>query len=231
MLVFARCIGCIARAPGFSHPGVPPMLRAALAFVLALGLAPRVAPAPLHTTSFVAALALEVLIGAAIGFAASLLYEGASAGGKVLDSYVGMQSANPNAQVASGEGYGALWGVVFLAAFFLLDGYQWVVRALVASLDGLPLGTAIAPASLRTFAFALPGVLMRASALVAGPAIVMGLVAQIGVGAIGRVVPRFSNMTLTFPVVFGAVLLVTLATVPLLVQQGGRPWLVLPFPH
>ncbi len=231
MLVFARCIGCIARAPGFSHPGVPPMLRAALAFVLALGLAPRVAPAPLHTTSFVAALALEVLIGAAIGFAASLLYEGASAGGNVLDSYVGMQSANPNAQVASGEGYGALWGVVFLAAFFLLDGYQWVVRALVASLDGLPLGTAIAPASLRTFAFALPGVLMRASALVAGPAIVMGLVAQIGVGAIGRVVPRFSNMTLTFPVVFGAVLLVTLATVPLLVQQGGRPWLVLPFPH
>ncbi len=231
MLVFARCVGCIARAPGFSHPGVPPMLRAALAFVLALGLAPRVAGTPVRTASFLAALALEVLIGAAIGFAASMLYEGASAAGKVLDNYVGMQSANPTAQVASGEGYGALWGVVFLAAFFLLDGYQWVVGALAASLDGLPLGAGIEPGALRTFAFALPGVLMRASALVAGPAIVMGLVAQIGVGAIGRVVPRFSNMTLTFPVVFGAVLLVTIATVPLLVHQGGRPWLVLPFAH
>ena len=35
LLVFARAAGLVARAPGFSHPSVPPMVRAGLALALA----------------------------------------------------------------------------------------------------------------------------------------------------------------------------------------------------
>jgi flagellar biosynthesis protein FliR len=40
LLVFARCVGFVFRAPGFSHPGVPPPVRAGLALAMTGALAP-----------------------------------------------------------------------------------------------------------------------------------------------------------------------------------------------
>ena len=62
----------------------------------------------------------------------------------------------------------------------------------------------------------------------AGPGIVLGLLAQLALGSVARVIPRFSNFTLTFPVVFGVVLLATLATLPFAAGLAGRPWMHMP---
>jgi len=218
-LVFVRCIGFVSRAPGFSHPSVPVPLRAALAFVLALGLVPALAAGrEFAGPSLVAALVFELLVGAAIGFGASVLYEGAAAGGRVLDDYVGIQVANPTATAGSGQSFQQLWGLGFITAFFVLDGYQFIVIALTDSLQSIPPG-ALVLHGLGAFALGLPVLVMRAALLVAGPAL----------GAIARIVPRFNNFLLTFPVLFAVVLLTTLVMLGPILAQAGKPWLYVPF--
>ncbi len=228
-LVFARCIGFVSRAPGFSHPSVPVPLRAALAFVLALALVPTlVVGHAFGGPSLIVALVFELLVGAAIGFGASVLYEGAAAGGRVLDDYVGIQVANPEATAGSGQSFQQLWGLGFIAAFFIFDGYQFIVLALGDSLHSIPPGSLVVH-GLGTFALGIPVLVMRAALLVAGPALALGVVASIGLGAIARIVPRFNNFLLTFPVLFAVVLLTTLVMLSVVLAQGGKPWLYLPF--
>lgn len=220
-LLFARSFGFMLRAPGFAHPSVPVMVRVAFAFVLAYALVPTVgglnAPQGLP---LLLALVTEMLVGLAIGLAASAIYEGAAAGGKLLDAYVGIQALNPDADITAGEGFSKLWGVVFLAAFFLLGGYRWLIGAFADTVTRIPPGAFFQTGHLEQLVMALPEVVLRAAILVAGPALVIGLAAQVGIGALARLIPRFANFTLNFPVVFGLILLVALLSLPMILYSA-----------
>jgi len=230
LLALARCAGFFFRAPGFSHPSVPPMLRAGLALLFALALGSSVSASPtLDLARFSLAIASEVAIGAAIGFGASLLYDGAYAAGRLLDDYVGIRGSVPTANVTAASGFGRLWSSVFLAGFFLLDGWAIVISTFAQSFASVPPGRLIAANAWSAYAFALPATIARAALMMAAPAVVVAAVVQLTLGAIARVVPRFSSFTLAFPIVFAATILVTIATVPLLAPLSGRPWMLAPF--
>jgi len=230
-LVFARCAGLVSRAPGFSHPSVPAAVRAGLAIVLALALAP--AFKDVHApggAAFAAAAALDFGVGAAIGFAASMLYDGAYAGGRALDDYVGIRGSVPGAAVFAPSGFGRIWSMLFTAGFFLLGGYAIVIAALARSFERLPPGCAPSGDSMQALAIALPGAIVEAALLVAGPAIALAFTVQLTLGALTRVIPRFASFTLSFPLVFAAAIAATLATLPALVQLSATPWLRAAFP-
>lgn len=230
LLVFARCAGFVFRAPGFSHPSVPAPVRAGLAVVLAIGLAPGVrAPHLVEGAAFVFALAVELAIGAAIGIGASVLYDGAYAGGRALDDYVGIRGSVPSAAVAPSSGFGRLWSLTFLAAFFLLDGYRFVIAVFADGFTRVPPGSLPAHAAWYGFALVLPMLILKAALLIAGPAIALIFVMQSALGALSRVIPRFQSFTLSFPIIFGAALVVTAIMVPVLFPLAGEPWLQLPF--
>ena len=230
LLVFGRCAGFVSRAPGFSHPSVPPMVRAGLALVLALALFPSLHTPKTHDgIVLIAAMAAEAGIGAAIGFAASVLYDGAYAGGRAVDDYVGIRGTVPNAQIFEGAGFGRIWSLVFTAGFFLLGGYRIVIWALARSFDSVPPGSTIAAHDLYAFAVALPEGIIEAALLVAGPAIAVAFVAQVTLGALTRVIPRFASFSLSFPIVFAMALIATAIAVPMLFGQSATPWLRVPF--
>lgn len=230
LLVFARCAGFVFRAPGFSHPSVPPMVRAGFALVLAIAIVPAVqgAHAP-DGMAFVIAAATDFGIGAAIGIAASVLYDGAYAGGRALDDYVGIRGSVPNAQIFAGAGFGRIWSLVFTAGFFLLGGYRILILAFARSFASVPPGGAVSSHALYDYAIALPASIIEAALLVAGPAIALVFVAQLTLGALTRVIPRFASFTLSFPIVFAMALLATIIAVPLLFGQSAVPWLPVPF--
>ena len=230
LLVFARCAGFLFRAPGFSHPSVPPMVRAGLSAALALALVPAAAHAKVPAgAAFAAAIASDFVIGAAIGFSASMLYDGAYAGGRALDDYVGIRGSVPNAQIFAGAGFGRIWSLVFTAGFFLLGGYRIVILALARSFDAIPPGGAVSAHAWYAYAVALPETIVEAAVLVAGPAFALVFAAQLTLGALTRVIPRFAAFTLSFPIVFACALVATLLAVPLLFAQSAAPWLRLPF--
>jgi flagellar biosynthetic protein FliR len=230
LLVFARCAGLVARAPGFSHPSVPPVLRAGFAFALAFAVAPAVAPSrELNLPLFTLALAGDFAIGAAIGFGAALLYDGAYFAGRTIDEYVGVRGSVPGANVTSSQAFGRLWSATFLAAFVLLDGWAPVVRAFADSFAHVAPGGFVGQAQWMAVALVLPSMILRAAFVVAAPAIAVAASLQLVLAAVARVIPRFASFTLAFPAVFAAVLIVTIVTIPLLAPLGARPWLVLPW--
>jgi flagellar biosynthetic protein FliR len=229
LLVLARSAGMVFRAPGFSHPSVPPPVRAGLALALALAIAPHVRVRSFDGVHFAFALAGETLLGAAIGTGASLLYDAAYYAGRLVDDYVGVRASVPTANVTSAQAFGRLWSSVFLAGFFLLDGYVPVVDAFAASFTRIPPGALVARDAWLPFAFALPATIVRGALAIAAPAVAVVLTAQIALAAVARVVPRFASFSLAFPIVFAAALVVTIAGVPLLAPLAAHPWLVLPW--
>ena len=228
LLVFARCAGFAVRAPGFSHPAVPPPLRAGFAYALALALAPaslRAAHVP-RDGAFGLALAAEAALGAALGTAASLLYDGAYAGGRLVDDYVGIRANAPSSNLAASSGFGRLWSLAFVAGFFTLGGDHLALHAFAATFDTLPAGVLVSAPQLATFAVALPATLVRAALFIGGPAFVCAFAGQVALAALARVVPRLSPFTLSFGVAFALALLATLLTLPALAPLSARPWLV-----
>ena len=230
LLVLARCAGFMSRAPGFSHPSVSPALRAGFALVLTVALLPAVhsVRAP-EGAAFVAAAACDFGIGAAIGIAASVLYDGAYAGGRALDDYVGIRASVPNAQLFAASAFGRIWSMVFTAGFFLLGGYRIAIAAFVQSFTSVPPSGVPAIRGLFGYAIALPASIVEAALLVAGPAIALVFVVQVTLGALSRVIPRFASFALSFPIVFSTAVVATIIAVPLLFQTSGSPWLHIPF--
>jgi flagellar biosynthetic protein FliR len=229
LLVFARAAGLMLRAPGFSHPSVPPLVRAAFALALAFVVAPPATVAPLGAATFVFAAAGELLLGAAMGTGAALLYDAAYYAGRLVDDYVGVRGSVPNANVTSAQAFGRLWSSVFLAGFFLLDGYVPVVRAFAASFTVVAPGAFVAPGDWLRFGLALPRTIVTCALTIAAPVIGTAFAVQVAFAAVARVVPRLANFALAFPVVFAAAIVVTLVAIPLLAPWSARPVLVLPF--
>jgi flagellar biosynthetic protein FliR len=230
LLVFARAAGLMSRAPAFSHPSVPAVVRAGIALALAFAVAPHLARGrELDLVAFTFALAGEFVVGAAIGFGASLLYDGAYYAGRMIDDYLGVRGSVPGANVTSAQAFGRLWSASFLAAFVLLDGWVPVVGAFAGSFSHVQAGAFLGPDAWWRFALALPETILRAAFAVAAPAVAVAAALQLALGAVARVVPRFSTLTLAFPAVFAAALLVTVVTLPVLAPLGARPWLVVPW--
>jgi flagellar biosynthesis protein FliR len=223
-LVAARCAGLVSRAPGLAHPAVPAPVRLGCAAALALAVAPQVrAAAPLAPTAFVLALAGELALGALLGLGAAVLYDGAYAGGRAVDDYVGIRGSVPLANVTSTQAFGRLWSATFLAGLFVLDGYMPLVHGVARSFDRLAPGALVAPGTALAFAAALPRALLDAALLVAAPALAAAAVVQIALAAVARVVPRFASFTLAFPATLAVALLATLLALPVLAPLSAHP--------
>ncbi len=225
LLVFARCAGFIFRAPGFSYPGVPPLLRVGLALALALLVAPAVRAAPsvrsLDGAAFAGAVALEFLIGSAFGTGAAVLYDGAYAGGRAIDDYVGVKAIAPNVGIVAPSGFGRVWSLAFTGAFFLSGAYRPIIYAFAGTFAHLPLGAQPDAHAWGAYAAAVAMQLLRVALAVGGPAIATAFVVHVALGALSRTIPRFGSSTLAFPLVFGAAVIASIVALPVLALRSA----------
>jgi len=228
--VLARCAGFVFRAPGFSHPSVPAVVRAAVALLLAAVLAGTGAPhaaAAYDGAAFALAVAGEFAVGAGFGMAASLVYDAAYAGGRVVDDYVGVKAIAPSLQLVAPSGFGRLWSLAFTGAFFLTGAYRPVLAGFAASFSRLPVG-GVPQAGWATFAGGFASSFFAVALQVAAPSVGLAFVVQIALGALSRAVPRFGSFTLAFPLAFAAALVAAALAVPLYAQSLAGPMLALP---
>jgi flagellar biosynthesis protein FliR len=216
LLVLARCLGFVFRAPGFSHPSVPAPLRAGFALLLAMAVAPgvRAAVPAMNGAALVVALAAEFLIGGALGMAASLLYDGAYAGGRVVDDYVGVRAIAPSLQLVAPSGFGRVWSLALTGAFFLTGAYRVTLAGFARSFARMQPGSAPDPSAWSGFVASFAAGFADVALQVAAPAVGLAFVMQIALGALSRVVPRFGSFTLAFPLSFAAAIVMTAIAVP-----------------
>ena len=120
-------------------------LRAGFALVLAIAIAPAVrmrcaagSTAPRSSSrsswSFSAA--------ARSAWRASLVYDGAYAGGRVVDDYVGVKAIAPSLQLVAPSGFGRVWSLAFTGGFFLSGAYRIALLGFAQSFERIPPGAA-----------------------------------------------------------------------------------------
>jgi len=226
LLVFARCAGFVFRAPGFSHPSVPASLRAGFAAVLAMAIGPQASdavPQAVSASVLVVAFVAEFAIGSALGMAASILYDGAYAGGRVVDDYVGVKAIAPSLQLVAPSGFGRVWSLAFTGAFYLSGAYRVVLLAFARSFLKIPVGTALHWSGWAAFAASFGSAIALVAIEVAAPAVALAFVVQLALGALSRVIPRFGSFTLTFPLAFAAALTATAIAAPFVVAHLPAP--------
>jgi flagellar biosynthetic protein FliR len=226
LLVFARCAGFVFRAPGLSHPSVPAPLRAGFAAALTMAIAPPAASAVPHSAAAVGilvAFAAEFAVGSAIGMAASILYDGAYAGGRVVDDYVGVKAIAPSLQLVAPSGFGRVWSLAFTGAFYLSGAYRPVLLAFAQSFSKVPVGTAMQWSGWAAYAASFASAIALVAIEVAAPAVALAFVVQLALGALSRVIPRFGSFTLTFPLAFAAALTATAIGAPFVVAHVRAP--------
>lgn len=230
LLVLARCGGFVFRAPGFSHPSVPAPLRAGFAVALTLLIAPAVAHGVprVDGAALVAAVATELLLGAALGMTASLIYDAAYAGGRIVDDYVGVKAIAPSIALVAPSGFGRVWSLAFTGAFFLTGAYRLTLLALARSFTRIPPAAPLPQHGWIAFAQSYCADFVGVALDVAAPAIGLAFVVQIAVGAVSRVVPRFSSFMLAFPLAFAAALIATAIAVPLAAEHVPPPGVSIP---
>jgi len=172
---------------------------------------------------FLAGILCETFLGAAIGIAASMLYDGAYAGGRLVDDYVGIKVSNPAAGVAAPSGFGRLWSQAFTTGFFVLGGCSATILAFAHTFETLPPDSLLLASDLRTFAYTLPATLLRAALLVAAPAVAVAFAVQFALASVSRVVARLSVFSLSFALAFACVLAVTLTTLSPIMRTSAVP--------
>jgi flagellar biosynthesis protein FliR len=209
LAVFARAIGFFVRAPGFARANVPASVRVIFALAFAYAVAPSISrPGQRDAPAFVLLIASETVVGAVFGLGATLVAEAAAAAGRVLDDLVGLRASVPGIQVAP-AGFGGLWMLVFIAAFFAIGGIDVMIAAFAHTFAAVPLGSALDAATLRSIGLGFGARFARICFQLAAPAICVSLCVQIGIAALTRVIPRFANLSIAFPAAYGAVLLAT----------------------
>ncbi len=210
--VFARAIGFFVRAPGFSRTNVPASVRVLFAFALAVAVLPSAGALHEHSAAaFVAVVASEALTGAVFGFGATLVFEAVAAAGRMLDDLVGLRASIPGIGVAP-VGFGGLWLLVFIAAYFALGGIDALVVAFAKTFSVVPLGNAVDAQTLRSVGLGYAASLARLCLQLATPAICVTLCVHAGLAVLARVIPRFGHLSLSYPAAYAGVLLIAFAS-------------------
>jgi flagellar biosynthesis protein FliR len=202
--VAARVAGLLLVAPIFGHAAVPARLRVLLALVVGLAVLDRAAPAaaPSSLGELVLTCGIEFLFGAAMGWAAGLLF----AGVELAAAHVGTQMGLSLGEALGGGGdedsgpVGSVFRIVAIAAFLLIGGHRELLGGLLDTLRIVPVGGVAMKASV----LGLAGALLQASFVlalkVAAPVLIAMLLATVAMGFLNRSLPACHILSTGLPV-------------------------------
>jgi flagellar biosynthesis protein FliR len=159
---------------------------------------------------------------------ANLVYDGAYAGGRAVDDYVGVKAIAPSLQLVAPSGFGRVWSLAFTGGFFLLGAYRVTLLAFAGSFVRIAPGAPFDAHAWAPYVVNLAGTIVLVGVAVAAPAIGLAFLVQVALGALSRAVPRFGSLTLAFPFAFAAALIATALAVPAIATRDVTPVLAIP---
>jgi flagellar biosynthetic protein FliR len=196
-LIFARVGALVMFLPGMGESAVPAAIRLAFAFVLCLMLYPLLAaslpPVPTEFMAGAGALATEVLIGLAIGSILRMFLNALNVAGEIVSLQTTLsfaQTTNP-LQAQPTETVTSFLTVFGLTLIFATGLHQLFIGAIVHSFSLFPAGHL---PKVADFNAAMVRAVSESFALgvqLAAPVVVFGLIFNVALGLIGRVMPQF----------------------------------------
>jgi flagellar biosynthesis protein FliR len=206
LLIVCRMVGLVLTAPVLGGGQIPAVVRAGVALGLAALTAPIVqfdpAAIPAEIVPYAVAASREIIVGLAIGFAASLLFLGLQLAGEVIDVQMGFMMANvtdPSTNL-SVPLMGQFLYLLALLAFLAMRGHHWLIRAIVQSYQFVPLAGATYRPGLWTHGNTLVSEVFLEALQFGGPVVAALLLTEASMGIIGRTVPQMNILMLGFSI-------------------------------
>jgi flagellar biosynthetic protein FliR len=203
-------------APIMGGTYAPTPVKVAITVLLALVLAPTVAvPAAGNDVSLTLIIAREVVVGLSLGLAVRALVAAAELGGHLSGYQIGFSYAATIDPVSGARNsvITSLYGLLAMLAFFAINGHHQVLRALVASYEGLPIGAGHVDASILTGVRQMLGLIFTVGVRLAAPMVLVLLIVELAVGLVSRSAPSLNFMVVGYPVRLVVGLLVLAAVI------------------
>jgi len=223
MLVMCRVGALFFSAPLLGGPFVPIRVKSLLTLAISAIILPLAGPhlpaqMPLDL-SFVLLIAQELATGVTIGFALTLLFEGARAGGELINRYAGFSAAeNFDPDAGTGEGpVGDLMLLAIVLLFLATDMHHYAIASVARSYAVVPVGAFAMDPKLLELAARGTGDCMTAACAISFPVLAVVLLTTVAEGVITKAVPQINILFISFAVKIFASLLVLYGGMPMII--------------
>ncbi len=205
MLVFARIGGMVMLMPGFGEMQVPPWIRLGLAVSISAVLYPLVnasLPAlPPAVTGVALTVGAEVLTGLFIGGMARLLLSALHTGGTVIAFQTGLSAAQgfDPAQQSQSAIVATFMTLIGVNLIFATNMHYLLIQAMADSYGIFRPGNLPPVAQFSELAIAATARSFALGLQIASPFLVFGLVFNVGLGLIARLMPQLQVFFIAAP--------------------------------
>ena len=202
MMGSLRAIGIVLALPTAGGRPLPPMLRAALAFMLGgllAAVSPRVAlPPPEALVSLAGAAFHELLLGLAMGLVIRMVLSAAELAGRLISGEVGLIAAPGfDVPIPAQEPLPSFMGFFAGLMFFALHAHEQVLAAFARSFVIAPPGLGgLSPMAAETMVGGVSA-LMEMALRMAAPFIALNFVITFAFAILGRAVPKMNVFILS----------------------------------
>lgn len=215
MLVFARVGTLVMLLPALGERMVPARVRLALAVFLTLAMTPVVRPLlPAGATQLQSALGLmlfEFMVGLMIGLAGRLVVASLQTAGNFVSQALGLSFAETVDPTQGGQAaaIGNFLTILGVTLLFATDAHHMVIAAIRGSYAALPPGAVPPSGDAARLALDTLAKGFAIAVQIAAPFIVFGIIANLGLGVLSRLMPALQVYFLGVPgtVLFGCVIL------------------------
>ncbi|MDD2544912.1 MAG: flagellar biosynthetic protein FliR [Burkholderiaceae bacterium] len=220
---FLRILAVFSVAPVFSMRAIPMRVKLGLAFLVAVCSQSILIDQPtinLNGREALGAVAQQVVVGVAIGFAVRLVFAAIELAGEVIGLQMGLNFASffdpaSNAQLSA---VARFFGHMALLLFLVINGHLMVLMAVVKSFDRFPVNGNLMQAVTQMRLHELGASLFSSALWLALPMIALLMFVNLTLGVISRVAPQMNIYAVGFPVTLTVGLLGVAATLPMLEQ-------------
>ncbi|MBZ0267734.1 flagellar biosynthetic protein FliR [bacterium] len=202
-LLLGRAGGLVAMAPFFGEQFVPRKIRILLVAAFALLMLPLAATPvlPRGLGDLVTALVGELAVGVAMGYVGRLALLAFSIAGEVISFQMGfamaamMDPMQPYRQTVMGRW---MW-LAAMTLFMVLGGHHILVRALAATVETVPPGTAVLDAGIIEAMTRFCADTFTTGMRIGAPALGILLLTSTALGILARSVPQMNVFIVGFP--------------------------------
>ena len=220
---FLRILAVFSAAPVLSSRAFPLRAKVALSLLVAFAAQPSLTDLPvirINGPEALGAVAQQVAVGLAIGFAVRLVLAAFELAGQIVGFQMGLGFAaffDP-ASSAQSSAMGRLYGTLAALLFVVLNGHLMLIQAVIQSFQAFPVDQNVLQA-LATMQVQQLGSSLFASAFwIALPVVAMLMFANLALGIVSRVAPQMNIYAIGFPVTLVVGLVGVTVTLPMLEQ-------------
>ncbi len=207
MLVAFRLAGVLLFSPIVASAGIPTRAKAFLVITLAAAVYPTIqtswhASADMTFANILPIMVTETLIGASVGFIASIPIVAMQLGGTIM----GMQMGLGLAQIydpMNGENSGVIDQLMFYlaaAVFLMLGGLDVMFMALIGTYESVPLGAMTMQAAPVELITGILGSGYELAMRVSAPVVAIMLLETVASGVLMKTIPQINILTIGFAI-------------------------------